>query len=120
MLFLRGEQSPARSACAALGIRGLDLAGPHTAALALAEVSGSGNAPARDPEAVALLLHTSGTTSKPKGVPIRQRNLAASARAVAATYAALRRRRQPLRHAALPRARAGRVHARDAGLRRHA
>ena len=86
MLFLRGEQSPARSACAALGIRGLDLAGPHTAALALAEVSESGSAPARDPEAVALLLHTSGTTSKPKGVPIRQRNLAASARAVAATY----------------------------------
>ena len=77
MLFLRGEQSPARSAGAALGIRGLDLAGPHTAA---SRASGSGNAPAPDPDAVALMLHTSGTTSRPKGVPIRQRNLVASVR----------------------------------------
>jgi acyl-CoA synthetase (AMP-forming)/AMP-acid ligase II len=87
MLFLRGEESPARAACAALGIRCLELTGDATARLALDGVSASGAAPARDPEAVALLLHTSGTTSAPKGVPIRQRNLAASARAVAATYA---------------------------------
>ncbi len=32
------------------------------------------------------MLHTSGTTSRPKGVPIRQRNLAASAATIAATY----------------------------------
>jgi oxalate---CoA ligase len=38
------------------------------------------------PDDVALLLHTSGTTSKPKTVPLRQRNLAASVRNVAATY----------------------------------
>jgi oxalate---CoA ligase len=38
------------------------------------------------PGALALLLHTSGTTSKPKTVPIRQRNLVASTRAVASTY----------------------------------
>jgi acyl-CoA synthetase (AMP-forming)/AMP-acid ligase II len=87
MLFLRGEPSPARAACAALGIRQLELDGPRTADLALAEMPATGAVPVRDPEAVALLLHTSGTTSKPKGVPIRQRNLAASARAVAATYA---------------------------------
>ena len=87
MLFLRGEASPARSACEALGIRRLELVGQSTAELALADVPATGSPPARDPEAVALLLHTSGTTSKPKGVPIRQRNLAASARAVAATYA---------------------------------
>ena len=31
-----------------------------------------------NPDALALLLHTSGTTSKPKSVPIRQRNLVAS------------------------------------------
>jgi oxalate---CoA ligase len=41
---------------------------------------------AGDPEALALLLHTSGTTSKPKTVPIRQRNLVASTAAVATTY----------------------------------
>jgi acyl-CoA synthetase (AMP-forming)/AMP-acid ligase II len=39
------------------------------------------------PDAVALLLHTSGTTSRPKCVPIRQRNLAASIRTIGATYA---------------------------------
>jgi len=42
--------------------------------------------PAGDPGALALLLHTSGTTSKPKTVPIRQRNLVASTGAVARTY----------------------------------
>jgi acyl-CoA synthetase (AMP-forming)/AMP-acid ligase II len=36
---------------------------------------------------VALLLHTSGTTSRPKQVPLLQRNLMASARTVAAHYA---------------------------------
>ena len=40
-----------------------------------------------EPDALALLLHTSGTTSKPKTVPIRQRNLVASTAAVAGTYA---------------------------------
>jgi acyl-CoA synthetase (AMP-forming)/AMP-acid ligase II len=85
MLFLRGEESPARASCAALGVRQLELAGPSTAELGLADLA-AGSAAPRDPEAVALLLHTSGTTSKPKGVPIRQRNLAASARAIAATY----------------------------------
>ena len=41
---------------------------------------------AASPGALALLLHTSGTTSKPKTVPIRQRNLVASTAAVARTY----------------------------------
>ena len=41
---------------------------------------------AGDPGALALLLHTSGTTSKPKTVPIRQRNLVASTGAVTRTY----------------------------------
>ncbi len=39
-----------------------------------------------NPDALALLLHTSGTTSKPKTVPIRQRNLVASTGAVVRTY----------------------------------
>ena len=85
MLFMRGEQSAARAACDALGVRQLELTGARTAELGLHGVA-SGAAERRDPDATALLLHTSGTTSKPKGVPIRQRNLAASARAVAATY----------------------------------
>jgi acyl-CoA synthetase (AMP-forming)/AMP-acid ligase II len=35
---------------------------------------------------VAVVLHTSGTTSRPKQVPLRQRNLMASARTIAAHY----------------------------------
>jgi acyl-CoA synthetase (AMP-forming)/AMP-acid ligase II len=38
------------------------------------------------PDDVALLLHTSGTTSRPKQVPLRHRNLMASARAIARHY----------------------------------
>jgi len=40
-----------------------------------------------DPEAEALVLHTSGTTSRPKIVPLLQRNLAASARHIRRTLA---------------------------------
>jgi len=39
------------------------------------------------PEQVALVLHTSGTTGRPKRVPLMHRNLAISTRNVAATYA---------------------------------
>lgn len=39
------------------------------------------------PDDVALILHTSGTTSRPKQVPLRQRNLAASARHIGQTLA---------------------------------
>jgi oxalate---CoA ligase len=38
------------------------------------------------PDDIALVLHTSGTTSRPKQVPLRQRNLMASARTIAAHY----------------------------------
>ncbi len=38
------------------------------------------------PDDIALVLHTSGTTSRPKQVPLRQRNLTASARTIAAHY----------------------------------
>src|SRR5262245_44105809 len=39
------------------------------------------------PDDVALFLHTSGTTSRPKGVPLSHTNLLASAANVSATYA---------------------------------
>jgi acyl-CoA synthetase (AMP-forming)/AMP-acid ligase II len=38
------------------------------------------------PDDIALILHTSGTTSRPKRVPIRHRNLATSAANIMATY----------------------------------
>ncbi len=47
----------------------------------------AGSASAEPPVAAdeALVLHTSGTTSRPKIVPLRQRNLAWSARNIAAS-----------------------------------
>ena len=39
------------------------------------------------PSDVALLLHTSGTTSRPKGVPLKHENLAAGIQNIIATYA---------------------------------
>jgi acyl-CoA synthetase (AMP-forming)/AMP-acid ligase II len=38
------------------------------------------------PDAVALVLHTSGTTSRPKRVPLAHRNIAVSAQNIVATY----------------------------------
>ena len=46
---------------------------------------GDAGAPQPSPDDVALVLHTSGTTSRPKIVPLSQRNVAASARNIAAT-----------------------------------
>jgi oxalate---CoA ligase len=50
------------------------------------EVTGEARAPAPGPEDIALVLHTSGSTGRPKRVPLRHRNLAVSARNIAATY----------------------------------
>jgi acyl-CoA synthetase (AMP-forming)/AMP-acid ligase II len=50
----------------------------------------AGGAGGEDPpraEDVAMFLHTSGTTSRPKGVPLTHANLMASLRNIAATYA---------------------------------
>jgi acyl-CoA synthetase (AMP-forming)/AMP-acid ligase II len=45
------------------------------------------SAGAPSPDDVALVLHTSGSTGRPKRVPLRHRNLAASAGTIAGTYA---------------------------------
>jgi len=51
------------------------------------KISGAGSAPEPSPDDIALVLHTSGSTGRPKRVPLRHRNLAASTRHIAATYA---------------------------------
>jgi non-ribosomal peptide synthetase component F len=50
-------------------------------------VSTSPTADFANPDDVALVLHTSGTTSRPKIVPLKQRNVCASARNVRQTLA---------------------------------
>jgi acyl-CoA synthetase (AMP-forming)/AMP-acid ligase II len=74
-----GEIAAAREA-AGPSVRILDARGPELDGSASAAVE-----PAR-PDDIALLLHTSGTTSRPKQVPLTHRNLIASTRAIAAFY----------------------------------
>jgi oxalate---CoA ligase len=59
--------------------------------LRLEDAAGEGMPPSElappEPDRVALVLHTSGTTSRPKLVPLRHRNLTASISNIGATYA---------------------------------
>jgi len=94
LVLEQGSQSPAREVALRLGILVLELktdselgrgAGAFTLCpvSAAPETTGSGGfAQAGD---VALLLHTSGTTSRPKLVPLTQRNVVASAWSIRAT-----------------------------------
>lgn len=57
--------------------------------LSFSAVKGSGTVhpvELAEPDDLALILHTSGTTSRPKRVPIRHRHLVASAQNIVATY----------------------------------
>jgi acyl-CoA synthetase (AMP-forming)/AMP-acid ligase II len=90
LLVEQGSRSPARSAAERLGIVVAELiARPEEAAGAF-DLAGSpvgragapGHALADD---VALVLHTSGTTARPKVVPLTHSNVCASARHIATT-----------------------------------
>ena len=50
-------------------------------------VAASASRTSAEPDDIALILHTSGTTSRPKQVPLLQRNLVASAQTIAEFYA---------------------------------
>jgi len=90
LIIQAAADAPARAVAARRGIRIVELApdmnGPAGAFTLSVPFADSGRAnPA--PDDVALVLHTSGTTSRPKIVPLSQRNLAASARHIAGTLA---------------------------------
>ncbi|MGZ4672486.1 MAG: acyl--CoA ligase [Ilumatobacteraceae bacterium] len=79
--------SPAAHAAAPAGTIAIDLHGEGlTIDLVARSIANSDNSTDQRPAAddQALVLHTSGTTSRPKIVPLRQRNLAGSARNIAA------------------------------------
>jgi acyl-CoA synthetase (AMP-forming)/AMP-acid ligase II/acyl carrier protein len=79
-----GQESPARTVARARGIPVVELIaepGAEAGAFALSGESGDGASPAGlpSPDADALILHTSGTTSRPKMVPLTHANLCAGA-----------------------------------------
>ena len=93
-----GADVPARHVAARLGLPVLELVARPAEGAGAFELMGPALAP-RDPARrapaggpgsagdEALVLHTSGTTARPKLVPLLQRNLVASARSVAASLA---------------------------------
>ena len=94
LIVMRGVNSPALEVAAKLGVPVADLVPGRTAGEFVLEPRGiialSGTpAPKGCAEAddVALVLHTSGTTSRPKIVPLSQQNVCASARHVCETLA---------------------------------
>ena len=93
--------------------------GPPALFVSEYEVDSKADFAVGQPDDVAVVLHTSGTTSRPKQVPLRQRNLMATVRTIGAALPARVGRRLVLRDAAVPRARAGRLDPRDAGSGRY-
>ena len=90
----KGVGSPARAVAARLGVPVVELRaerGAGAGSFQLEPPAGLGGRPLHpgqaEPDDVALLLHTSGTTSRPKLVPLSQKNLAASARHIATALA---------------------------------
>ena len=67
------------------GIRVLRLRESRAAGTVHLDGIGEATVEPRDDDAIGLILHTSGTTSRPKMVPLSQANLAASARNIART-----------------------------------
>jgi acyl-CoA synthetase (AMP-forming)/AMP-acid ligase II len=93
VIVLAGEATPVREVAAGLGIRVIDLhpqpdlpAGTFTLAIGEAGAPSENFGPS-EPNDTALVLHTSGTTARPKIVPLTNRNLAASAGHIAAALA---------------------------------
>ena len=85
-----GSESPARRAAEKLGVALLTLIPERQAGAGAFELSGSPLGAAIrpgpvKPDDVALILHTSGTTSRPKIVPLRHANIWTSARNIAAS-----------------------------------
>jgi acyl-CoA synthetase (AMP-forming)/AMP-acid ligase II len=87
-----GSETPARDAATRLGIPVVEWAGDAARPSGTFELVGraaalAGRGGPAGPDDVALVLHTSGTTSRPKIVPLTQQNVCASAANVARSIA---------------------------------
>ncbi|HEY4254107.1 MAG TPA: AMP-binding protein [Roseomonas sp.] len=92
LLTIAGIAAPARAAAAALGVMVIEMVAEPAHGAGAFRLEGGRIGRARQPgfaaaTDLALLLHTSGTTARPKRVPLTQANLVASARHVAAALA---------------------------------
>ena len=92
LIVERGMESPARQVAADLGVPVIELApdaDSPAGAFALSGNTGNRDADTEppSPDDVALILHTSGTTSRPKIVPLTQRNVCTSAANIGQTLA---------------------------------
>ena len=84
LIVERGSNSPAVDVAKKLGVRIIELlpqleAGAGAFKLDLAPGTATASGGYAQPDDISMVLHTSGTTSRPKIVPLSQRNLAASA-----------------------------------------
>ena len=92
LVVASGSDTPARAVAAKLGIAILELT-PHpengAGSFTLSGAAHSGkpiaNGGLAQTDDIALILHTSGTTSRPKIVPLTHKNVCASARNISAT-----------------------------------
>ncbi len=92
LIVQAGSETPARPAAKRHGIQVIELTVPTGAPAGVFQLSADdgGAAVTGGPagiDDVALVLHTSGTTSRPKIVPLSQRNLCASAASIARAIA---------------------------------
>jgi acyl-CoA synthetase (AMP-forming)/AMP-acid ligase II len=88
LLVAKGVETPARAAAAKLGVPVIEVVPGAEAGAFTLEGGTPGRAAqpgAAEAEEVALVLHTSGTTARPKIVPLTHGNVTASARHIAAT-----------------------------------
>lgn len=90
MAILPPEEHPARGAAQSLNLPILEASVTGQGSVELrqngAPLTGSESPPMPDPEDTALFLHTSGTTSRPKGVPLTHANLTSSLKNIVSTY----------------------------------
>lgn len=92
LVVAKGSETPAREVAEKLGIAILELT-PHpengAGSFTLAGAAHTGqpitNGGMAQTDDIALILHTSGTTSRPKIVPLTQKNVCASARNISTT-----------------------------------